>query len=127
MNTPIELSGITIQVGPQTVNDPSFNFTGIYTPTAIDGKYFIASGNTIKKSNGGTLKGFRAYIEDTTPNAARILTLDFNDGETTEITTTDFIEFTEKGVWNTLDGRKLDKKPTSKGLYIVNGKKVVVK
>ena len=127
MNTPIELSGITIQVGPQTVSHSPFNFTGIYTPTAIDGKYFIASGNTIKKSNGGTLKGFRAYIEDTTPNAARTLTLDFNDGETTEITTTDFIEFTEKGVWNTLDGRKLDKKPTSKGLYIVNGKKVVVK
>lgn len=127
INTPIELSGITIQVGPQTVSRSPFNFTGIYTPTAIDGKYFIASGNTIKKSNGGTLKGFRAYIEDTTPNAARILTLDFNDGETTEITTTDFIEFTEKGVWNTLDGRKLDKKPTSKGLYIVNGKKVVVK
>ena len=128
MNTPIELSGITIQVGPQTVSHSPFNFTGIYTPTAIDGKYFIASGNTIKKSNGGTLKGFRAYIEDTTPNnAARILTLDFSDGETTEITTTDFIEFTEKGVRNTLDGRKLDKKPTSKGLYIVNGKKVVVK
>lgn len=127
INTPIELSGITIQVGPQTVSHSPFNFTGIYTPTAIDGKYFIASGNTIKKSNGGTLKGFRAYIEDTTPNAARILTLDFSDGETTEITTTDFIEFTEKGVWNTLDGRKLDKKPTSKGLYIVNGKKVVVK
>lgn len=127
INTPIVLSGITIQVNPETVNYDPFNFIGIYTPTAIDGKYFIASGNTIKKSNGGTLKGFRAYIEDTTPNAARILTLDFNDGETTEITTTDFIEFTEKGVWSTLDGRMLNKKPTVKGLYIVNGKKVIVK
>ena len=29
--------------------------------------------------------------------------------------------------WHTLDGRPLDGKPTARGLYIVNGKKVVVK
>ena len=29
--------------------------------------------------------------------------------------------------WYTLDGRKLDGKPQSKGMYIVNGKKVIVK
>ena len=31
------------------------------------------------------------------------------------------------GVWYTLDGRKFDKQPTQKGLYIVNGKKVIIK
>ena len=31
------------------------------------------------------------------------------------------------GAWYTLDGRKLDTKPTQKGMYIHNGKKVVVK
>ena len=31
------------------------------------------------------------------------------------------------GAWYTLDGRKLDKKPTAKGIYIVNGRKVVIK
>ena len=30
-------------------------------------------------------------------------------------------------VWYTLDGRKLQGKPTAKGLYIINGRKVVVK
>ena len=30
-------------------------------------------------------------------------------------------------VWYTLDSRKLDGKPTKPGLYIVNGKKVVIK
>ena len=30
-------------------------------------------------------------------------------------------------VWYTIDGRKLDKAPTAKGVYVVNGKKVVVK
>ena len=29
--------------------------------------------------------------------------------------------------WYTLDGRKLNGKPTTKGLYIVNGKKVMIK
>ena len=31
------------------------------------------------------------------------------------------------GVWYTLSGTRLDKHPTQKGIYIVNGKKVVVK
>ena len=31
------------------------------------------------------------------------------------------------GVWYTLSGTRLDKQPTQKGIYIVNGKKVVVK
>jgi hypothetical protein len=30
-------------------------------------------------------------------------------------------------VWYTIDGRRLSGKPTQKGLYIVNGKKVVIK
>jgi hypothetical protein len=30
-------------------------------------------------------------------------------------------------VWYTLDGRKLDKRPTQKGIYIFNGKKGVIK
>ena len=31
------------------------------------------------------------------------------------------------GAWYTLDGRKLIGKPTQKGVYIVNGRKVVIK
>ena len=31
------------------------------------------------------------------------------------------------GAWYSLDGRKLDGKPTKKGVYINNGKKVVIK
>ena len=32
-----------------------------------------------------------------------------------------------KGDWYTLDGMKLQAAPTKKGVYIMNGKKVVVK
>jgi hypothetical protein len=31
------------------------------------------------------------------------------------------------GAWYNLDGRKLDSKPTQKGVYIGGGKKVVIK
>lgn len=32
-----------------------------------------------------------------------------------------------KEIWYTLDGRKLEKKPVEKGIYIVNGNKVIIK
>ena len=52
------------------------------------------------------------------------------DGETTEIG--DAMRLNDKrqminDKWYTLDGRKLDKQPTTKGLYIYKGKKVVIK
>ena len=31
-----------------------------------------------------------------------------------------------EGAWYSLDGKKLQQKPTKKGIYIVNGKKMVV-
>jgi hypothetical protein len=34
---------------------------------------------------------------------------------------------TAASAWYTLDGRKLNGKPTAKGLYINNGRKVVIK
>ncbi|MBQ6684370.1 MAG: InlB B-repeat-containing protein [Bacteroidales bacterium] len=50
------------------------------------------------------------------------------DGETTGICPAEIKEMAERaGVWYPLDGRKLDGKPSAKGVYIVNGKKVVIK
>lgn len=36
-------------------------------------------------------------------------------------------ERTMEDVYYTLDGRKLEGKPTAKGMYIVNGRKVIIK
>ena len=36
-------------------------------------------------------------------------------------------EFAPAAGWFTLDGRKLDKQPTQKGVYINNGRKIVIK
>ena len=46
------------------------------------------------------------------------------DGETTNLTPA---LSKGEGAWYTLDGRKLDKQPTQKGLYINGNKKVVIK
>ena len=46
------------------------------------------------------------------------------DEETGIVSTTNYTNGT--GAWYTLDGVKLDGKPTKKGLYIHGGKKVVV-
>ena len=51
----------------------------------------------------------------------------FDEG-TTGITNTDFTDSTDKvGAWYTLSGVRLNAKPTQKGLYIVNGKKIMIK
>ena len=55
--------------------------------------------------------------------SARIINL--VSEETTKITNTNLTNLTN-GDWYTIDGRKVNA-PTKKGIYIMNGKKVVVK
>lgn len=49
------------------------------------------------------------------------------DGETTSLTLMEEVRGQMEDEWCDLQGRKLEKKPTQKGLYIMNGRKVVVK
>ena len=66
------------------------------------------------------------------PNAAvRAFVLNFGD-ETSGIVDAEansslFTLHSSLNEWYTLDGRKLDGKPTQRGIYIDNGKKVVIK
>ncbi len=56
--------------------------------------------------------------------------IDFGDGETTGIISIENGQLTidnSAGGWYSLDGRRLDSKPTKKGVYINNGKKTVIK
>ena len=56
--------------------------------------------------------------------------LNFGDGEeeaTGIISTTDCTDYTDKAdVWHTVSGIRLNGKPSQKGMYIHNGKTVVV-
>jgi hypothetical protein len=75
------------------------------------------------------LSACRAYFQLADGAEAREFNIHFGEDDTTGIfSTTDFTDYTDKaGAWYSLDGRKLDKKPTRKGLYLYGGCKVVVK
>ena len=81
---------------------------------------------------------FRAYFTlngieagDPASAGARAFVLNFGDGdESTGIISIDngqLIIDNSMNAWYTLDGRRLTGKPTTKGLYINNGKKIVIK
>ena len=69
------------------------------------------------------------------PQQARAFVLNIDDEETTGIRSLTperngaeaFPREGLDGVWYTLDGRRLFAKPTQKGIYINNGRKVVIK
>ena len=112
---------------------------GVTEPTVLnktDGAYsnFILANDEdglgfYAVSNGTTLAAGKAYLTLPTsvlPSNAQSIGLRF-DG-TTGIRSLDNGQWAmDNAEWFTIDGRRLDAEPTAKGLYIVNGRKVIVK
>lgn len=102
-------------------------FQGTYAPVAAGSMaetwYGVTNGGEIRKAgSGASLKGFRAYFTGVTELAdARIAVVDESTGITTIIAARDL---NNDKVYN-LNGQRVEN--AKKGLYIVNGKKVVVK
>ena len=124
-------------IQPTDVSFTGGKFCGTYDPTVIynaeHNKYYLGDDNKLcwPETEGYSVKAFRAYFDlSPAPAGVRDFVLNF-DGEenTTEIiSTTNYTNFTNSdNSWYSLDGRKLAKKPTAKGLYIHNGIKVVIK
>ena len=88
------------------------------TNYAFNGKAFVFVKNAIEVGPN------KAWLSINNSNA-RAISIVFDD-ETTKITNTNLTNLTN-GNWDDLNGRKLDKMPTKKGVYIMNGRKVVVK
>ena len=128
----ISLSNVAVNAAadsPITTVDDVASLKGTYTKTTIDageGVYnYVLSSNTIYKvgSNSATINPYRAYIQLTQPTKARALTF-FIDGEATAIEGITAGGSMPGKVYN-LNGQQVEK--AQKGLYIVNGRKVVVK
>ena len=79
-----------------------------------------------KLSATGAIAAHKAYLEADGTTAPEFFGL---DGETTGIKTERPTPdpSLNGGEWYDLSGRKLTAKPTQKGMYIVNGRKVVIK
>ena len=94
--------------------------TDTQTNYACNGKAFVYVKDAI---DAGANKAWLSIPSQQTPGA-RQLKIVFADA-TTSIHNSQFT--IDNGDWFDLNGRKLDKMPTKKGVYIQNGKKVVVK
>ena len=84
--------------------------------------YTLAAGPCFKKSSGGTLAAGKAYLVLPEESSARELKVTFGD-ETTSISTLSATDSSDE-IYN-LQGQRLT--APQKGLYIVNGKKYMVK
>ena len=111
---------------PVSVNEDN-EMVGVTAETAVpwtaDGKYnYILQGGVFKKATGAKLHAGKAYLSTTNPPASRELQIVFED-EATGIA--DVRSQKEDGGFFNLSGQRVTK-PT-KGLYIKNGKKMIVK
>ena len=107
------------------------------------GSYTVNPGDFVKAMAGASIAPFRAFLKFTPVSGAprrgaaeealpsrMTVRLVNADGDVTAIGTIDTktgeIRF-DSDAWYTLDGRRLDSKPAQKGVYINNGKKIVIK
>ena len=115
-----------------TATAPAGNkLVGVLEATAIGGNNtdytdYVLKGGKFMKASAGTLPAGKAYLHVEAPaNAAPALTIGFGDEGTTGIRSIDNGQLTIDNVYYDLSGRRVAE-PT-KGVYIVNGKKVVIK
>lgn len=101
-----------------------FSFLGVFEPTTLTADdHIVAGGNRIVKTSGGTLKGFRAFFTPVS-DSARTTTFVIDDTEATGIITAEGEVVMDAPVYN-MQGQRV--KGSTRGLYITNGKKYVVK
>ena len=114
--------------------DGNLSFVGYYdawdiTPEENSDIWYLKADNTLTHTGKPrTLKAFRTYfvISEDLSSGVDSFSLDFGDGETATGITEIADSSAPEGYYN-LQGVKFDKAPKQKGVYIVNGKKVVVK
>lgn len=96
----------------------------------LDEILMLGSGNKLGYSkNERTLKTFRChfYVPANDGAGARAFVLDFGDEETTGIISVTAGQRSTDDATYTLDGRRINGLPTQKGMYIQNGRKVIIK
>ena len=128
----ISIQPSTLQPSKETPTQhvANWDFVGTYTNGIIPQDSYFFNSNKLWQATDdtNTIAPFRAYFTFTGGAAARDINFVI-DGETTGINrpSSQPHSTTEGSSYYTLDGRKLSGKPTQKGVYIVNGKKLLKK
>ena len=93
--------------------------------------YYVCNGKQFVKVRGaGTLGANKAYLKFVTNqqlSAPQYISISGDLGEGTTRIDNLNVNDNENGEWYDLNGRKLNGKPAQKGIYIKNGKKIIVK
>ena len=112
------------------------DFVPVINPTELTGgnksALILINGNTLTYPlNDVNIYGFRAYfLLHDYPSEVKGYRMNLGDETVTGIISinSDITDAAQQtGIYTTLDGRRLQGKPTQRGLYIVNGKKVFIK
>ncbi len=130
-------SDVTISsTAPQTINstDGKVSFVGTYAPYAItsgniDEIIYLGSANKIGYAlNARTLRTCRAHFQvPVTAGARSVSTINFYADDVPLVIQLVQAEADSQAGWYTLQGRRLSARPTTKGIYIHQGKREIIK
>ena len=150
-------SDVPISNATANVSTTYVDFVGTYSPVVYNAEdksvLFLGGGSTLYYPDGKaatTINSCRAYFtlngitagDPNDPNAVKGFVLNFGDGDGTETSIRPTPDPSPKregsaGAWYTIDGRKVSPSPNPspvragrklpRGIYIHNGKKVVIK
>lgn len=127
-----EFQGVTItqsQAGEFAGNFVYFKgtFDQITFDEANDHIYFLGEGNGLfYPEAGASIRAFGAYFFLTDPLLVKAFQLNF-DEETNSIQAISNETDAQNDGYYTIDGRRINGMPATSGLYILNGKKVMIK
>lgn len=135
-----ELSSAYVDLTPAAITHTVGQVTlyGVCGDTDVSGKYVLRNDKFMKAGSSAGAKGALKAGANTTAAPFRVYAtmeggsydqLLINSSHTTAIRTINTDETLADGneTWYTINGVRLNSRPTTKGVYIVNGKKVVVK
>ena len=98
------------------------------TPVSgISGTVYALHNNILMQVTTGSIPAGRCYLQVNSASGARQLSIINDEGGSTSIQSLEADEENDTDEWYMMDGRKLQKKPAKEGLYIKNGKKIVIK
>ena len=124
-----KFAGVNLQPDEVKAEGTAFNFCGTYIMQNIAaGDYVISGGKLSKASQTINLKGTRTYFTPKSASGARRIigfTVDHQEATGIADVFADGAPVALEGVYN-LNGQKV-KGQLRKGVYVVNGKKAVVK
>lgn len=128
--------GVTIKdVGNKVVTAGPISMVGSYEPVGVlkdDPIFYIGANNQLcRPSNNMTINAFRAhffYDPETDTETLGAIRLNFIEpGVVTDIEEMPIATRPVDTHWYSIDGRVLPSKPSLPGIYIHNGKKVIIK